>query len=127
MTATREILAVPPRQALPFSALVGFDRLLFVSGTIGRDPATGDIAAGDMSAQTRQALASIANHLSRAGATLDNALKVTVFLTDMGRFKEMNHAYLEFFQAGLPARSCVGVSALPDPEALVEIEVIAHR
>ena len=127
MTAQRDIIAKAPDQALPFSALIGFERLLFVSGTIGRDPGTGSIAAGDMAAQTRQALVNIANHLSRAGVTLDNTLKVTVFLTDMGRFREMNRAYLEFFQAGLPARSCVGVGALPDPEALVEIEVIAHR
>jgi 2-iminobutanoate/2-iminopropanoate deaminase len=127
MTSQRDIIAGPPNPVLPFSALVGFEGLLFVSGTIGRDPASGSIAAGDIAAQTSQALANIASNLSRAGATLDNALKVTVFLTDMGRFKEMNQAYRECFQGGLPVRSCVGVSALPDPEALVEIELIAYR
>ena len=127
MSKNKEIIATPANPALPFSTVVGFESLVFVSGIVGRDPKSGGMAAGDMTAQTRQALTNIAEQIGKAGITLKNALKVTVFVTDMKRFKEMNTAYLEFFREGLPARSCVGVTALPDPEALVEIEVIAHR
>lgn len=127
MNNKKEIIATPSNPELPFSTVVGFENLVFVSGIVGRDPKTGEIAAGDMAAQTRQALTNIAEQMGKAGINLKNALKVTVFVTDMKRFKEMNTAYLEFFRGGLPARSCVGVTALPDPEALVEIEVIAHR
>lgn len=127
MNTKRDIIATPKNPELPFSTVVGFESLVFVSGIVGRNPETGGIAADDMAAQTRQALTNIAQQLGKAGITLKNALKATVFVTDIKRFKEMNQAYLEFFREGLPARSCVGVMALPDPEALVEIEVIAHR
>ena len=127
MDAKREIIATPANPALPFSTVVGFDKLVFVSGTIGRHPESGHIAVGDMAAQTRQVLQNIAGELATAAIGMENALKVTVFVTDMARFNEMNQAYLGFFSTGLPARSCVEVSALPDPEALVEIEMIAHR
>jgi 2-iminobutanoate/2-iminopropanoate deaminase len=80
-----------------------------------------------MFAQTRQTLANIDAQLRQAGLSQDCVLKVTVYLTDMGSFGEMNRAYSSFFRGGFPARSCVGVSALPDPEALVEIEAVACR
>jgi 2-iminobutanoate/2-iminopropanoate deaminase len=100
---------------------------VFVSGTIGRDPETGEIARGDMFAQTRQTMANIDAQLRQAGLSQDCVLKVTVYVTDMSAFGEMNRAYSGYFRGGFPTRSCVGVSALPDPEALVEIEVIAYR
>ena len=112
---------------LPFSAVVAFDSLLFVSGRVGRNPDNGSIAEGDMYAQTRQVLANIAAQLSEAGVSMNNVLKATVFITDMQLFKEMNRAYTEAFPSDRPARSCVAVTALPDPEAIVEIEVVAHR
>jgi 2-iminobutanoate/2-iminopropanoate deaminase len=100
---------------------------VFVSGSIGRDPRTGEIAKGDMYAQTAQTLANIDALLKQAGLTPERVLKATVFVTDMGALAEMNRAYSDFFKNGFPARSCVGVSALPDPDALVEIEVVACR
>jgi 2-iminobutanoate/2-iminopropanoate deaminase len=80
-----------------------------------------------MFGQTKQTLANIEALLRQAGSSPDGVLKATVYLTDMGGFAEMNRAYAEFFRNGFPARSCLGVSTLPDPEALVEIDVIALR
>ena len=127
MTEKREIIAVPNSKDLPFSTVVGFENLVFVSGMVGRHPETGQIASADIVEQTRQTFANIEGLLAKAGLSLKNVLKATVFITDMGLVQEMNQAYLTFFEAGRPARSCVQVTALPDPEALVEIEVIAQR
>lgn len=127
MTEKREILVSSKNTNMPFSTIVGFDKLVFVSGMIGRNPDTGEIATADIGEQTRQTLTNIAAQLNLAGLSLENVLKTTVFITDMGLFQEMNRTYKMFFETGLPARSCVQITALPDPEALVEIEVIAHR
>ncbi len=127
MTMKREIIVSSKNTDMPFSTIVGFDKLVFVSGMVGRNPDTGEIATADIGEQTRQTLTNIAVQLDRAGLSLENVLKATVFITDMGLFQEMNQTYKMFFETGLPARSCVQITALPDPEALVEIEVIAHR
>ena len=127
MSRKREILAVPANPDLPLSLVVGFEDLVFVSGMVGSNPASGKIDDGDMYAQTRQTLINIDEKLSKAGISLANALKVTIFVTDMQKFQEMNRAYREFFSNEPPARSCVEVGALPNPDALVEIEMIAHR
>lgn len=127
MHAAREIISGSPGPRWPFSKTVGAGPWVFVSGTVGRDPETGEIARGDMFAQTHQTLANIDAQLRLAGLSQDCVLKVTVYLTDMGAFGEMNRAYSGYFRDGFPARSCVGVSALPDPDALVEIEVVAYR
>ena len=127
MNEAREIISGSPGPRWPFSKAVGCGTWVFVSGTIGRDPRTGEIAKGDMYVQTNQTLANIYALLRQAGLAPDRVLKVTVYVTDMGAFGEMNRAYADFFKNGFPARSCVGVSALPDPDALVEIDVIAHR
>ncbi len=111
----------------PYSPFVVYGDLVFVSGTIGRDPETGEIVRGDVAAQTRQALETIRRRLEQAGSGLEKVVKATVFLVDMAHFSQMNEAYREAFPGPLPARSCVQVTALPDPEALVEIEVIAGR
>ena len=127
MTEKREIIVSSKTTDMPFSKIVGFDKLVFVSGMVGRNPDTGEIARADIGEQTRQTLTNIAVQLDLASLSLENVLKATVFITDMGLFQEMNQTYKMFFETGLPARSCVQVTALPDPEALVEIEVIAHR
>jgi len=127
MTRKIDIIAVPPDENLPFSSVVGFENLVFVSGLVGRHPDTGKIAVGDIVEQTRQTIANVEQQLSKAGLSLKNVMKATVFITDMGMVQKMNQVYVSFFESGLPARSCVQVVALPDPEALVEIEVIAHR
>jgi 2-iminobutanoate/2-iminopropanoate deaminase len=125
-TKQRQIIAVPEDENLPFSTVVGFGDLVFVSGMIGRDPETGQIAA-NMFEQTNQTLANVEAQLAIAQLSLANVLKATVFIIDMELFQEMNRAYRNFFKDGLPARSCVEVAALPDSEALVEIEAIAYR
>jgi 2-iminobutanoate/2-iminopropanoate deaminase len=109
------------------STVIAYGDLVFVSGLVGRDPATRQIAVGDVRAQTAQALANVQAHLERAGSFLDRVLKATVFLTDMRLFGRMNEAYIAAFTVEPPARSCVAVTALPDGQALVEIEVIAAR
>lgn len=112
---------------MPFSSAIAYGDLVFVSGLVGRDPITRQIAVGDVRAQTAQALANVQAQLERAGTSLDRVLKATIFLTDMRLFGRMNEAYAAFFVADPPARSCVAVTALPDEQALVEIEVIAAR
>lgn len=123
----REILVKAPKETLPFSTAVGCGPFVFVSGLVGRDPDSGQIAKGDVAAQTRQAMRNLARQLEKAGTGLDHALKATIFVTDMGAYAQMNEAYASAFSAAPPARSCVEVSRLPDPEALVEIEMIALR
>ncbi len=123
----KEIVVGSAVPGLPFSAVVGFGDLLFVSGTIGHDPETHEIVPNDVAAQTTQALRNIEALLMRAGSSLDRVLKVTVFMIDIGRFQEMNRAYRELFRNAPPARSTVGVASLPDAEAQVECEVIAVR
>ncbi len=126
-TARPEKEVFAPSATLPFSAALGYGDLVFISGTIGRNSQTGEIAVNDVPAQTRQTLLNIQKHLELAGASLDKVLKVTVFLMDMHQFAAMNAVYREFFTGDLPARSCIGVAALPDGEAVVEIEVVAGR
>jgi 2-iminobutanoate/2-iminopropanoate deaminase len=111
----------------PFSTAVGFGNLVFISGAIGRNPENGQIAVGDVAEQTRQTLMNLQNSLEEVGSSLEQVLKVTIFLTDMNNFSQMNAAYRSAFKDGFPARSCVEVSALPDKDALVEIEMIAGR
>lgn len=125
--ATKQVISGPPGPGLPFSSAIAYGDLVFVSGLVGRDPVTRQIAAGDVRAQTAQALANVQAQLERAGTSLDRVLKATIFLTDMRMFARMNEAYVAFFAAEPPARSCVAVAALPDEQALVEIEVIAAR
>ena len=123
----KEIVSKPAKPGAPYSPAVSCGPLVFISGSVGRDPASGQIAVGDVDAQTRRAMENIAVQLERAGSSFDQALKATVFITDMSLFAEMNKAYRSFFSDEPPARSCVEVSKLPDPEALVEIELIALK
>ena len=127
MKGKRELIAMLGNKKMPYSAALAFDSLVFVSGMVGRNFETGQIAQGDIVEQTRQTIVNIETQLKQAGLLLENVLKVTVFLTDMAMYQKMNQIYVTFFKSGLPARSCVQVVALPDSEALVEIEVIAHR
>jgi 2-iminobutanoate/2-iminopropanoate deaminase len=123
----KEVVSRPGKPGMPYSPAVSCGPLVFISGTVGRDPVSGDIAKGDVGSQTRQAMENIASHLEKADSSLDQALKATIFITDMNLYGDMNKAYGTFFSDAPPARSCVEVSKLPDPEALVEIELIAVR
>jgi len=124
---SRQIVSRPIKASLPFSPAVACGPFVFLSGLVGRDFRTGEITKGDITRQMQQALRNLAEHLERAGTNLENALKVTIFLTDMSLYARMNEAYVSFFKSDPPARTCVEVSKLPDPDALVEIELVAMR
>lgn len=107
----------------PYSQAVKCGNMLFISGQIPIDPATGLMAEG-IKAQTAQSIANIKAILGEAGLTIDNVIKTTVFLADMSLFGEMNEVYGQEFTSPYPARSAVAVNELPK-QALVEIETIA--
>lgn len=100
--------------------------MLFCSGQIAIDHTTGKLIDGDVAAQTRRALLNLAAVLSAGGASLNDVVKTTVFLVDMGDFAAMNQVYGEVFSDSPPARSTVAVAGLP-AGARVEIEAIAIR
>ena len=100
--------------------------LIFVSGQLPIDPATGAFPEGGVKEQTRQSLTNAKAILEAAGLSLANVVKTTVFLADMGDFAAMNEVYAEFFVEPFPARSAVAVKTLPK-NALVEVECIAAR
>jgi 2-iminobutanoate/2-iminopropanoate deaminase len=123
----KEILLGPATDKSVVSGAVAFGSLVFFSGKVGRNAKTKDIEKGDIYKQTVQTFENIKSNMERVGLSMNNALKVTVFLLDMKHFSKMNEAYKQYFPDGYPARSCVEVSGLPDPEALIEIELIAGR
>ena len=108
----------------PFVQGVKTDTLVFSTGQLPLDPATGELVSDDVQAQTRQVLINLKAILEAAGCSLDRVLKATVFITNMDDFDKMNEVYAGFFSDTPPARSCVAVSALAKG-AKVEIEVIA--
>lgn len=108
----------------PYSQAIRSGNLLFASGQLGLDPATGNLVEG-IEAQTRQALANLQAVLAAAGGGVANVVKTTIFLADMADFATVNAIYGEVFRHEPPARSTVQVAALPKG-GLVEIEVIAR-
>lgn len=111
----------------PYSQAIDCGSFVFTSGQVPFDPATGVLVEGDITVQTRQVLNNIKAVLTAAGLTMDNVVKTTVFLQNMGDFAAMNAVYAEFFTEGqYPARSAVEVAALPKG-ALVEIETICVK
>ena len=107
----------------PYSQGIKAGGLVFVSGQLPIDAATGIMAEG-IEQQTRQSLTNIQHILAEAGLTMNDVVKTTVFLADMSLFGGMNKVYATFFEKDCPARSAVAVKALPK-DALVEIECIA--
>ena len=110
----------------PYSQAVQAGNMLFVSGQIPIDPATGNFAGEDIAAQTRQSLTNVKNILEAAGYTLNDVVKTTVLLADIADFAAMNAVYAEFFSENKPARAAFAVRDLPRG-ALVEIEAIANK
>ncbi|HHH82697.1 MAG TPA: RidA family protein [Chloroflexi bacterium] len=108
----------------PYSQAIRAGGFIFASGSLGIDPASGDLVEGGVEAQTRQALANLASILEAAGSGLTQVVKTTVFLQSIQDFARMNAVYAEFFPEAPPARSAVEVAALPRGAA-VEIEAIA--
>ncbi len=110
----------------PYSQAIEANGIVFVSGQLPIDPATGEFAQGGVKELTRLSLTNMQNILAEAGLTMENVVKTTVFLADMADFADMNSVYAEFFPGTCPARSAVAVKTLPK-NALVEIECIAVR
>lgn len=109
----------------PYSQAIRTGSLIFVSGQIPVDPATGAFAGDTIEAQTRQSLENLKAILEEAGSGLDKVVKTTVFLQNMGDFAAMNGVYAEYFAEPFPARAAVQVGRLPK-DALVEIECVAE-
>jgi len=109
----------------PYSQAVRADKFAFVSGQLPIDPATGEFAGDDITAQTRQSLTNIKNILESDGMTMANVVKTTVLLKNISDFAAMNEVYATFFEGECPARAAFEVAALPKG-ALVEIEAIAY-
>ena len=109
----------------PYNHAVRVGDLLFCSGQIPLDPATGNLVSGDIRAQTERVLENVKAILTDQGMAFANVVKSTVFMTNLGDFAAMNEVYARYFTGDFPARSTVQVAALPRG-ANVEIEVIAH-
>lgn len=110
----------------PYSQACSFGGLLFTSGQIAIDPATGKLVEGGFDAQTRQVLANLRAVLASAGCRFSDVIKATIYVTDLGAFKTLNKIYGAVLAGHKPARSTVEVSALPMPGALVEIDFVAR-
>jgi 2-iminobutanoate/2-iminopropanoate deaminase len=110
----------------PYSQAVAAAGLLFVSGQIPMNPATGEIISADIIAETTMVMENLKAILNEAGIGFDQIIKSTIFLTDMGTFAQVNEVYGSYFSANFPARETVQVSALPK-NVNVEISVIALK
>lgn len=108
----------------PYSQSILAGNILFISGQLPIDPETGKFAGNDIKSQTEQSLKNIESILEKAGCTMDNVVKTTVLLNDMGDFAKMNEVYAKFFTKDYPARAAYEVAKLPK-DALVEIEAVA--
>jgi len=113
-----------PRAIGPYSQAVRAGDLVFLSGQIGLDPATGNLVAGGVEAETEQVLRNLAAGLAAAGLTFANVVRTTIYLTDLGNFARVNEIYGRFVTEPYPARATVGVAALPRGAA-VEIDAVA--
>ena len=122
----RQAVATPSAPAAigPYSQAIRAGSLLFVSGQVPIDPATGQIVDGDIAAQTHRVFRNISEILKAGGASFDHVVRTTVFLADMNDFGAMNEVYAGYFTSPAPARATVQVSRLPK-DARIEIDVIA--
>ncbi len=122
----REVVSTPdaPQAIGPYSQAIRANGLVFVSGQVAIDPATQQVIEGDVAAQTERVMKNLAGILKAAGSGLENVVRSTVFLKNMGDFAAMNAVYGKYFSSAPPARSTVEVSRLPK-DVLVEIDVIA--
>jgi 2-iminobutanoate/2-iminopropanoate deaminase len=116
-----------PKPVGPYSPGVALEDLIFVSGQGAIDPATGQLAAADIEAQTEQCLKNVRAILEAAGSDLSCVLRCGVFLQDMREFDRMNAAYARMFGDHRPARTTIAAAALPGDGLRVEIDAIAYR
>ena len=122
----REVVSTKdaPQAIGPYSQAIRANGLVFTSGQIAIDPATQQVVAGDVAAQTDRVLRNLSEILEAAGSELGNVVRSTVFLKSMNDFAAMNQVYVQYFSSDAPARSTVEVARLPK-DVLVEIDVIA--
>jgi 2-iminobutanoate/2-iminopropanoate deaminase len=122
----KEVIATDrgPKAIGPYSQAIRANGFLFVSGQIPLDPATQQLVAGDIQAQTERVLENLKGIVEAAGSSLDRVVRATVFLADMNEFAAMNEVYGRYFRNQPPARSTVQVTRLPR-DVRVEIDVIA--
>ena len=110
----------------PYSQAVQVGNMLFASGQLGLDPATGNFAEGGVKEQTVQAFKNVHAILEEAGLSINDVVKTTVFLADMSDFAAMNEVYATYFADAAPARAAFEVGKLPK-DALIEIEAVAYK
>lgn len=115
-----------PEAIGPYSQAIEIGDMVFTSGQIPIDPQTGAIVEGGIEAQAHQVFKNLSEVLKAAGCTLNDAVKVVVFVKDIGDFAKLNEVYATYFEKPYPARSCVEVARLPK-DVLLEIEIIAHK
>ncbi len=109
----------------PYSQAIEVNGMVYTSGIIPVDPATGNIPEGSKE-QAKQALTNLSNLLQAAGTSMDNVIKTTVFIKEMNDFAAINEVYATYFTGAFPARSCVEVARLPK-DVMLEIEAIATK
>jgi 2-iminobutanoate/2-iminopropanoate deaminase len=114
-----------PKAIGPYEQALKLDGWVFTSGQIPLDPKSGTMVEGGIGAQTRQVLDNLRAVLEAAGTSMSRVVKTTVYMTNLADFQKMNEVYAEYFPQDKPARSTVGVAALPRG-ALIEIDVIAQ-
>jgi 2-iminobutanoate/2-iminopropanoate deaminase len=124
VTKTAVAAADAPKAIGPYSHAIRAGELLFVSGQVPIDPATGNLIDGDITAQTRRVMDNLAAVLKAGGLSLQHVVRTTIFLADMNDFAAVNAVYGSFFSEPYPARATVQVSRLPK-DARVEIDAIA--
>jgi 2-iminobutanoate/2-iminopropanoate deaminase len=113
-----------PKAIGPYSQAIQAGNFLFLSGQIPLDPKTGELVKGDIRQQTQQVLENIKGILGSQKLGMEDVVKVTIFLKDIGNFNQVNEVYATYFLSSPPARSTVGVAKLPR-DADIEIEIIA--
>ena len=126
MSTVREAVSSPsaPKAIGPYSQAIRAGSLLFVSGQIPIDPATGDLVQGDIAQQTHRVFGNLKAILEAAGASFDNVVRTTVYLADMNDFAKVNEIYATYFSSPAPARATVQAARLPR-DSRVEIDLIA--
>lgn len=109
----------------PYSQAIEVNGILYTSGVIPINPATGELVTGTAAQQAAQAFSNLKNLIEEAGASMDKVIKTTVFISDMEQFGAINEVYAEYFEEPYPARSCVQVARLPKDVA-IEVEAIVE-
>jgi 2-iminobutanoate/2-iminopropanoate deaminase len=115
-----------PKAIGPYSQGISFGDLIFVSGQIPIDPATGELVGGTIENQAHRVFKNLEAVIKAAGSDLDKTIKVTIFLKNMGDFAKINAVYTEYFKEPFPARAVVEISGLPK-DAIIEADAIAYK